>query len=46
MIGPRCFGVGIAFPVEKIDPLGNVEELVGLPYLKFNALFEALNQAK
>jgi hypothetical protein len=46
MIGPRCFGVGIAFPVEKADALGNVEELVGLPYLKFTALQEALNQAK
>lgn len=31
-IGPRLFGVGIAFPQQKIDPLGNVEYLVGLPF--------------
>lgn len=31
-IGPRLFGVGIAFPQQKVDPLGNVEYLVGLPF--------------
>jgi len=31
-IGPRLFGVGIAFPQQKIDPLGNIEHLVGLPF--------------
>ncbi len=32
VIGPRLFGVGIAFPEKRIDPLGNVEYLVGLPF--------------
>jgi hypothetical protein len=32
VIGPRLFGVGIAFPEKKVDPLGNVEYLVGLPF--------------
>lgn len=32
IIGPRLFGVGIAFPEKRIDPLGNVEYLVGLPF--------------
>jgi hypothetical protein len=44
IIAPRCFGVGIAFPQQKTDPLGNVENLVGLPYLQFDALIEALNE--
>ncbi len=44
IIAPRCFGVGIAFPQQKTDPLGNVEYLVGLPYLHFDALIEALNE--
>ncbi len=43
MIGPRLFGLGIAFPQQRIDPLGNVEYLVGLPYLTFDALRLALN---
>lgn len=42
IIAPHCYGVGIAFPQEKVDPLGNVEYLVGLPYLKFDALYDAL----
>jgi hypothetical protein len=42
IIGHRLYGVGIAFPQEKTDPLGNVEPLVGLPYLTFDALFEAV----
>lgn len=29
-IGPRLFGVGIAFPQGKVDPLGNKEHKVGL----------------
>lgn len=32
LIAPRLFGVGIAFPERKVDPLGNVEYLVGVPY--------------
>jgi len=44
IIAPRCFGVGIAFPQQKVDPIGNVENLVGLPYLHFDALIEALNE--
>ncbi|MDR3550858.1 MAG: hypothetical protein P4L31_05550 [Candidatus Babeliales bacterium] len=44
VIGPRLFGVGIAFPVEQIDPLDNVEKLIGLPYLRFQALYDALGR--
>lgn len=44
VIAPRLFGIGIAFPQEQADPLGNVEELVGLPYLRFDALDEALGK--
>lgn len=44
IIAPRCFGVGIAFAQEEVDPLGNIEELVGLPYLKFEALDHAVCQ--
>lgn len=43
IIGPRLYGVGIAFPQQKVDPLGNVEYLVGLPYVTFDGLIEALN---
>jgi hypothetical protein len=32
IIGPRLFGVGIAFPEKRVDPLGNVEYVVGLPF--------------
>jgi len=42
IIGPRLYGVGIAFAQQQVDPLGNVEYLVGLPYLRFDALYEAL----
>jgi hypothetical protein len=31
IIGPRLFGIGIAFPEVYTDPLGNVEHAVGLP---------------
>lgn len=31
-IGHRLFGVGIAFPQQRVDPLGNAEYLVGLPF--------------
>lgn len=30
VIGPRLFGIGIAFPEKTVDPLGNVEHKVGL----------------
>ena len=30
MIGPRLFGIGIAFPDRYVDPLGNVEHRIGL----------------
>jgi hypothetical protein len=30
VIGPRLFGIGIAFPDKYVDPLGNVEHRVGL----------------
>lgn len=43
LIAPHLYGVGIAFPQEKVDPLGNVELLVGLPYVTFDGLIEALN---
>lgn len=32
IIGPRLFGVGIAFPEKKIDSLGNAQYMVGLPF--------------
>ena len=42
IISHRLYGVGIAFPQQQTDPLGNTENLVGLPYLTFDALKEAL----
>lgn len=30
VIGPRIFGIGIAFPGTHTDPLGNKEQLIGL----------------
>jgi len=30
VIGPRIFGIGIAFPGSYLDPVGNKEQLVGL----------------
>ena len=32
IIGPRLFGIGIAFPEKKIDALGNAQYMVGLPF--------------
>ena len=32
VIGHRLFGVGIAFPEKKVDVLGNVQYMVGLPF--------------
>jgi hypothetical protein len=46
LIAPRAYGVGIAFPKQQTDPLGNVENLVGLPYVKFDELQAALKSAK
>ncbi len=43
LIAPNLHGVGIAFPQQKVDPLGNIELLVGLPYVTFEGLIEALN---
>lgn len=42
IIAPHLYGVGIAFAQQQVDPLGNVEYLVGLPYLRFDALYQAL----
>jgi thioredoxin reductase len=30
IIGPRLFGIGIAFPEQHVDPMGNTEHRVGL----------------
>lgn len=46
LIAPHLYGVGIAFPQQKVDPIGNVEHLVGLPYVTFEGLIEALNPAE
>lgn len=43
LIAPNLHGVGIAFPQQKVDPIGNIELLVGLPYVTFDGLIEALN---
>lgn len=32
IIGPRLFGIGIAFPEKKVDVLGNAQYMVGLPF--------------
>ena len=30
IIGPRMFGIGVAFPGTTVDSLGNTQELIGL----------------
>ena len=45
LIGPRLYGIGIAFPQQQVDPLGNIENLVGLPYVSFEDLDDAIKQS-